>query len=101
MHFFKTLDFDGFCENSALRRDWCSSAHLLEGLGPHVSDPGWLKWFPQAPFKATTQNSAYTVVIGARPAPLLPQNGFLLPRRRAHFVQRLFLLVFVIFGKPS
>ena len=59
MHFFKTLDFDGFCENSALRRDWCSSAHLLEGLGPHVSDPGWPKWLPQAPFKATTHNSAY------------------------------------------
>ena len=57
--FFKTLDFDGFYENSAFRRDWRSSAHLLEGLGPHVSDPGWPKWLPQAPFKATTQNSAY------------------------------------------
>ncbi len=33
MHFFKTLGFDGVCENSALRRDGRSSAHLLEGLG--------------------------------------------------------------------
>ena len=92
MHFFKARDFDDFCENSALRGDWRSSAHILEGLGPHASDPGWPKWFPQAPLRPrrTTQR---TVVIGGRPAPRLPQNCFLL-RRCAHFQKRLFLMVF-------
>ena len=73
MHFFKARNFDDVCENSALRGDWRSSAHLLEGLGPHASDPGWPKWFPQAPLRPrrTTQR---TVVIGGRPAPRLPQN---------------------------
>jgi hypothetical protein len=59
VHFFKIRDFDGFCEKTALRRDWRSSAHLVESLGPHASDPGKPKWLPQAPFKATTNNSAY------------------------------------------
>ena len=74
MHFFKACDFDDFCENSALRGDWRSSAHILEGLGPHASDPGWPKWLPQAPLRPrrTTQRA---LVIGGRPAPLLPQNG--------------------------
>ena len=40
MHFFKRHDFDVFCENSAFRRDWHSSAHLLEGLGPHAARSG-------------------------------------------------------------
>ena len=73
VHFFKARDFADFCENSALRGDWRSSAHLLEGLGPHASDPGWPKWFPQAPLRPrrTTQR---TVVIGGRPAPRLSQN---------------------------
>ena len=73
--FSKTAVFDDVCENSALRRDWCSSAHLLEGLGPHVSDPGWPKW-PRKPLLRPRRTTQGTVVIGARPAPLLPQNGF-------------------------
>ncbi len=59
MHFFKRHAFDVFCENSAFRRDWRSPAHILEGLGPHASDPGSPKLLPQAPFKATMNNSAY------------------------------------------
>ena len=72
--FFKRSDLNVVCENSAFRRDWRSSAHLLESLGPHASDPGWPKWFPQAPLRPrrTTQR---TMVIGDRPAPLLLQNG--------------------------
>jgi hypothetical protein len=73
VHFFKTLDFDGFCENSALRRDWCSSAHLLEGLEPYVSGPGWPKW-PRKVGLRPRRTIQRTVVIGARPAPLLPQS---------------------------
>ena len=99
MHFFITLDFDGFCENSALRRDWRSSAHLLEGLGPHVSDPDWPKWLPQAPFKATTNNSEYRRDWLAR-RPYYLKVSFL-HRRRAHFQQRVFLHVFVVFREPS
>ncbi len=93
MHFFKARDFDDFCENSALRCDWCSSAHILKGLGLHASDPGWPKWFPQALLKPrrTTQR---TVVIGGRPAPRLLQDWFL-PRRRAHFQKRVFLKILV------
>ena len=97
MHFFKTVDFDGFYENSALRRDWRSSAHLLEGLGPHVSDPGWPKWLPQAPFKATTNNSAYRRDWRSPGAPYYLKVS-VLRRRRAHFQQRVFLHVFVVFG---
>ena len=48
MHFFKTLDFDGFCENSAIRRDWHPSTHLVEGPGPHVSDPLWAAFWGRA-----------------------------------------------------
>ncbi len=68
MHFFKTHDFYDACSNSAFRRDWRSSGHLLKGLGPHASDPGSPKWLPEAPLRSrrTTQR---TVVIGARPAP--------------------------------
>jgi hypothetical protein len=86
-----------FCENSALRRDWCSSAHLLEGLGPHVSDPGWPKWLPQAPLKTTTQNSAYRRDWRSPGRPYYLKVIFLL-RRRAHFQQRVFLHVFILFG---
>ena len=77
VHFFKKREFDDLCENSAFRRDWRSSAHLLEGLGPHASNLGWPKWLPQAPLRPrrTTQR---TVVIGARPVHLLPQNGLLI-----------------------
>ena len=57
--FSKHLIFVLFCENAAFRRDWCSPGHLFEGLGPHASDLGSPKWLPQAPFKATTNNSAY------------------------------------------
>ena len=44
--------------------------------------------------RRTTQR---TVVIGARPAPLLPQNELLI----AHLQQCVFLNVFVLFGEPS
>ena len=94
---FQTLDFDGFCENSALPRDWRSSAHLLEGLGPHVSDPVWPKWLPQAPFKATTQNSAYRRDWRSPGAPYYLRVS-VLPRRRAHLQPRVLLHVFVLFG---
>ena len=57
--FSKHLIFVICCENAAFRRDWRSSGHLFEGLGPHASDPGSPKWLPQAPIKATTNNSAY------------------------------------------
>ena len=73
VHFFKRREFDDLCENSAFRRDWRSSAHLLEGLGPHASNPGWPKWLPQAPLRPRRTNQR-TVVIGARPVPLLPPN---------------------------
>ncbi len=59
VHFFKKYDFNVFCEHSTFRRDWRSSAHLLEGFGPHASDPGSPKWLPQAPFLATTNKSTY------------------------------------------
>ena len=93
MHFFKTRDFDDFYENSALRGDWRSSAHLLEGLGPHASDPGWPKWFPQAPLRPrrTTQR---TVVIGGRPAPRLPQNWLFTPTA-CTFSKTCVLMIFV------
>ena len=57
--FSKHMVFVCFCENAAFRRDWCSPGHLFEGLGPHASDLGAPKWLPQAPFKATKNNSAY------------------------------------------
>ena len=57
--FSKHLIFVLFCENAAFRRDWCSPGHLFEGLGPHASDLGSPKWLPQAPLKATKNNSAY------------------------------------------
>ncbi len=81
---------------STLRRDWRSSAHFLKGLGPHASDPGWPKWLPQAPFKATTNNSAYCRDWRS-PGPYYLKMSLLL-RRRAHFQQRVFLHVFVPFG---
>ena len=57
--FSKHLTFVFFCENAGFHRDWCSPGHLFEGLGPHASDLGSPKWLPQAPCKATTNNSAY------------------------------------------
>ena len=94
MHFFKAHDFDDFCENSALRGDWRSSAHLLESHGPHASDPGWPKWLPQAPFKATTNNSVYRCDWRSPGAPITSKL-FFLPRLRAHFQKRVFLMIFV------
>ncbi len=76
MHFFKTHDCNVFCENSAFRRDWRSSGHLLEGLGPHASDPGRQSG-SRKPLSRPRRTNQHTVVIGARPAPLLPQNGLL------------------------
>ena len=88
----KARDFDDFCEDSALRRDWRSSAHLLEGLGPHASDPGWPKWFPQAPLRPRRTTQRTVVTGGQRPDYL--KTGFL-RRRRAHFQTRVFLMIFV------
>ncbi len=68
-----THDSDASCENSASRRDWRSSGHLLEGLGPHASDPGSPKWLPQATFKATTNNSAYRRDWCSPGAPIIPK----------------------------
>ncbi len=95
---FRNTGLECLFENSAFRHDLRSFGHLLEGLGPHASDPGSPKWLPQAPFKAA-RTSERTVVIGARPVPLLPQNG-VLPARRAIF-NNVSLHVFVVFGDPS
>jgi hypothetical protein len=79
---------------SALRCDWRSPAHLLEGLGPHASDPGWPKWLPQAPFKATTNNSMYRRNWRSPGAPTTSKCEFYLDGVHI-FKKRLFLMMFV------